>query len=128
VLEGEVVETSAEAENAVPTAENTAASAENVVSLEEFDQLAQKLQERETQAKDYFDGWQRERADFANYKRRIERDQQMIQQNITMNVLKKYLAVQDDWSAHEPPLKAVMERGRTASTHPSQASDLMPRR
>jgi len=96
VLEGEVVETSAEAESAVPSADNAVPQPEIVVSLEEFDQLAEKLQQSETQAKDYFDGWQRERADFANYKRRIERDQQMIQQNITMNVLKKYLAVQDD--------------------------------
>lgn len=83
IIEGEVVE-SAELQD------------ESFVPQEEYDQLAQKLQQSETQAKDFFDGWQRERADFANYKRRIERDQQMSQQNMTVNVVKKYLAVQDD--------------------------------
>ncbi len=70
----------------------TPASEENkpveVVLKEEYDQLAQELQQSQTQAKDYFEGWQRERADFANYKRRIERDQQMQKQNITIDVIK----------------------------------------
>lgn len=66
------------------------------VSRAEYDELAQKLQQSQTQAKDNLDGWQRERADFANYKRRIERDQQTAQQNMTIEVIKKYLAVVDD--------------------------------
>ncbi len=28
-----------------------------------------------SQSQEYFEGWQRERADFLNYKKRIERDQ-----------------------------------------------------
>lgn len=66
------------------------------ISKEQYDQLAQELQQSQTQAKDYFEGWQRERADFANYKRRIERDQQVMKHNITADVVKKYLAVLDD--------------------------------
>lgn len=65
-------------------------------SQEELDLLAQKLQEAQTQAKEYSEGWQRERADFANYKRRIERDSHTAQQKITIEVIKKYLAVLDD--------------------------------
>jgi molecular chaperone GrpE len=66
------------------------------ISQETYDQLAQELQQSQTQAKDYFEGWQRERADFANYKRRIERDQIAMSQNITIDTVKKYLSVLDD--------------------------------
>lgn len=83
VLEGEVVE-------------EGASEPVSAISQAEYDELVQKLQQSQTQAKDYFEGWQRERADFSNYKRRIERDQQMTQQNLTAEVVKKYLAVVDD--------------------------------
>lgn len=76
--------------------ENELASEVSEISQEEFEALAQKLQQSEAQAKEYFEGWQRERADFANYKRRVERDQQAMMQNITIDVVKKYLAVVDD--------------------------------
>ncbi len=62
----------------------------------EIDQLAQNLQDAQNKSKEYFEGWQRERADFANYKRRIERDQQALAQNITGEIIKKYLSVVDD--------------------------------
>jgi len=62
----------------------------------EIDQLAQNLQEAQNKSKEYFEGWQRERADFANYKRRIERDQQVLAQNITGEIVKKYLTILDD--------------------------------
>lgn len=62
----------------------------------EIDQLAQNLQEAQNKSKEYFEGWQRERADFANYKRRIERDQQMLAQNITSEIVRKYLTILDD--------------------------------
>src|SRR6266540_16222 len=59
IIEGEVVE-----ENEAETGE--------VVSArdEELNRLAEELQQAQTKAKEYFEGWQRERADFANYKRR----------------------------------------------------------
>jgi molecular chaperone GrpE len=58
--------------------------------------LRQELEQALAKAKEYSEGWQRERADFANYKRRIERDQQLLSQNITGEVVKKYLLVLDD--------------------------------
>lgn len=64
--------------------------------LTESVDLAEELQQAEAKAKEFFDGWQRERADFANYKRRVERDQQMIAQNMKGEIVKKYLAVLDD--------------------------------
>ncbi len=83
VMEGEIIE-------------EGAGKSVSSVSRAEYDELAQKLQQSQTQAKDNLDGWQRERADFANYKRRIERDQQTAQQNMTIEIIKKYLAVADD--------------------------------
>ncbi len=58
--------------------------------LEEIDDLRQKVDE-------FSDGWQRERAEFANYRKRIERDRQLEKQNNKIDVIKKYLAVHDDF-------------------------------
>ena len=69
---------------------------EMVVSLNEYNELKQALDAAEAKKKDYFEGWQRERADFSNYKRRIDRDQAMLSQNIAVDVIKKYLLVLDD--------------------------------
>jgi molecular chaperone GrpE len=49
------------------------------------------------QAKDYFDGWQRERADFNNYKRRVEREMKDNQQNATSATLIALLPILDDF-------------------------------
>ncbi|WP_172797795.1 nucleotide exchange factor GrpE [Longilinea arvoryzae] len=63
--------------------------AENAALREELDQALQK-------AKENMDGWQRERADFMNYKKRIDREQATLKENITGEILKKYLVVVDD--------------------------------
>lgn len=62
----------------------------------EYSQLAGELQQAQDKAKEFFEGWQRERADFANYKKRVDRDQQALSQNIKGDVIKKYLAILDD--------------------------------
>jgi len=66
------------------------------LTLAEFSDLQSKIEQAEQKSKEYFDGWQRERADFNNYRRRIERENSMLQQNLTGQVLKKYLVVVDD--------------------------------
>lgn len=43
-----------------------------------------------------FEGWQRERADFLNYKKRIEREQLSLRNFIVADIVKKYLAIMDD--------------------------------
>lgn len=48
------------------------------------------------QSQEYFEGWQRERADFQNYKKRIERDQASLKGFISAEIIKKYLVVIDD--------------------------------
>lgn len=63
--------------------------AENAALRAELDKAQQK-------AMDNVDGWQRERADFMNYRKRIEREQATLRENISGEILKKYLIVLDD--------------------------------
>lgn len=61
--------------------------------------LEEKLLELEkiaTQAAANLDGWQRERAEFSNFKRRIERDHAQLHQVLTGEIIKKYLVILDD--------------------------------
>lgn len=67
-----------------------------IVSSEDYEQLQQELEQSRLKAAENFEGWQRERADFMNYKKRIERDQAQSLQNITGNLIKRYLVVVDD--------------------------------
>ncbi len=64
--------------------------------MEELTALKDELEAVQTKSKEYFEGWQRERADFINYKKRIERDQAQLHQVITANILKKFLPILDD--------------------------------
>jgi molecular chaperone GrpE len=63
------------------------------VLLEEAKSELQKLAE---QSAANLDGWQRERAEFSNYKRRIERESQLLHEYLTGEIIKKYLVVLDD--------------------------------
>jgi molecular chaperone GrpE len=100
IIEGEIVD---EGDATGPTAgagaaQSAAEAGEAEVSevSQEYAELAEELQQAQGKAKEFFEGWQRERADFANYKRRIERDQQMMSVNIKTDVIKKYLTILDD--------------------------------
>jgi len=67
-----------------------------LVTLEELDAFRQQLAEAQTQAADFKDGWQRARAEFDNYRKRIERENSLVYQNAAGNVIKRYLPVLDD--------------------------------
>ncbi len=60
------------------------------------EKLLEEIKKLEAQSKEYFEGWQRERADFQNYKRRIEREQVSLKGYILSEVVKKYLVIIDD--------------------------------
>lgn len=62
----------------------------------DIEALQEELQSWQAKANEYLDGWQRARAEFANYKKRIEREQSQVYQNATASVLKRYLDVMDD--------------------------------
>jgi molecular chaperone GrpE len=61
-----------------------------------LNELQQQIDACTIQSNEYFEGWQRERADFVNYKKRLERDQQLNHQNMVINITRKYLPVLDD--------------------------------
>ncbi len=60
------------------------------VTQEAFDEL-------QARAKDYLDGWQRARADFTNYKKRVDSQMQDSYQNASADVLKSLLPIVDDF-------------------------------
>lgn len=65
--------------------------------LLELEQLQEELEEARAKSEEYLDGWQRARAEFANYKKRVERDQAQIYQMTAGNIIKRYLDVVDDF-------------------------------
>jgi molecular chaperone GrpE len=89
------VEGGLEDENTSPPAAEGVDQAE-VQEREEIDRLKAELNEMRAKADEYLDGWQRSRAEFANYKRRVERDQAQVYQTAAGSILKRYLDVIDD--------------------------------
>jgi molecular chaperone GrpE len=57
--------------------------------LEELDHINQKADE-------FSDGWQRERAEFANYRKRMSRDIESQKISYKIEIIKKYLTIKDD--------------------------------
>jgi molecular chaperone GrpE len=112
LIEGEFVDEGGEDTQSGGDSQTTEATGPAMVSAEEYEKLAQELQQAQGKQQEYFEGWQRERADFANYKKRIDRDQRTLSQNITVEVIKKYLAVIDDL---ERALKTRPTEGTAAS-------------
>jgi molecular chaperone GrpE len=60
------------------------------------DELKTELEEANQRAAENFEGWQRERADFLNYKKRVERDQIATLQAMKGDIYKTFLDVLDD--------------------------------
>jgi molecular chaperone GrpE len=55
------------------------------------------LEALKAKSAEYLEGWQRARADFANYKRRVEKEQSETYQNATARVIGRFLDVNDDF-------------------------------
>jgi molecular chaperone GrpE len=66
-------------------------------SVEDVPALLQELEETRAKADEYLDGWQRARAEFTNYKKRVEREQAQIYQTVTGNIIKQYIEITDDF-------------------------------
>jgi len=79
------------------TDETTTSETEAVFeSLPNIESLMQELKDCQAKADEYLDGWQRSRADFANYKRRIDREQSQVYQNAAGSIFKRYIEIIDD--------------------------------
>jgi molecular chaperone GrpE len=85
-----------------PAENNLEAEAQSTETLEALDTevdvvtLQSELSECQAKMNEYLDGWQRARAEFANYKKRIEREQAQVYQSAAGNIIKRYLEVTDD--------------------------------
>lgn len=63
---------------------------------DEIELLRQELEGARAKADEYLDGWQRARAEFANYKKRIERDNAQTYKLAAASIIKRYLDIVDD--------------------------------
>lgn len=62
----------------------------------ERDALINQLQEAEAKILEYKDGWARAQADFQNYKKRMERDNELMYASMKGDIIKKVLPALDD--------------------------------
>lgn len=79
------------AEEALSAEQDVKTSAESE-GEEPEDELAQ----LKSEAAEYLDGWQRARAEFANFKKRVERESEESRKRITSEILLNYLGIMDD--------------------------------
>jgi molecular chaperone GrpE len=95
--------------------DSTETIAEEVLQAEAADPvsvLQNELAATQSKANEYLEGWQRARADFTNYKKRVEREQAQMYQNAAGNILKRYLGIIDDL---ERALKSRPQNGDGAA-------------
>jgi len=62
----------------------------------EVEALKNKIEEANAKASEYKDSWMRSQAEFQNYKKRIERDNEMLRGHMKGDIVKKILPVLDD--------------------------------
>lgn len=80
---------------AAPT-EKAAPAAEVTAPEDQLQALQQELAQAKALAGEYLDGWQRSRADFLNYKKRVERDMESAYTQAAASILTRQLPVLDD--------------------------------
>ncbi len=77
---------------------NPADESQAMVALtyDEYDALEKELISLQSQVEEQQDGWLRTRADFDNYKKRVQRDAQRSHQDSIASIIKAYLTIADD--------------------------------
>jgi molecular chaperone GrpE len=63
---------------------------------DEIADLRKELEEIRQKSAEYLDGWQRARAEFANFKKRMERERQQAHQTAAGSIIRRYLEIVDD--------------------------------
>ena len=61
-----------------------------------IEELQQLLTEFEAESAKNLDGWQRAKAEFINYRKRMERDQARMYEDATARIIKRFLPMMDD--------------------------------
>lgn len=103
----EEIEKESQAEAELETTEakpdEDASQFEESVPIDEADEveerinaLLEEIERLQLQANEYLDGWQRARAEFANFKKRTEREKEEARVQIASEILAKYLDILDD--------------------------------
>jgi molecular chaperone GrpE len=93
--ESENEETKAEAVAAPEdTSSDTSSDVEQLSA--EIDVLKKKLEEAEAKTSEYKDSWLRSQAEFQNYRKRQERDNEMMYNSMKGDIIKRVLPVLDD--------------------------------
>ena len=82
------------AAEAVATSGDVSESAAQL--LAEIDTLKKKLEEAESKTAEYMDSWLRSQAEFQNYRKRLERDNEVMYLSMKGDIIKRVLPVLDD--------------------------------
>jgi molecular chaperone GrpE len=78
--------------------DNAAASSNGAdQAAEAAEATRNELEALKAKTAEYLEGWQRSRAEFANYKRRVEKDQSETYQNAAARIIGRFLDVNDDF-------------------------------
>lgn len=77
------------------------ATAEGMPEVDEqvqvdVDALKRQLQEAESKLAESLDGWQRSMADFQNYRKRVERDHELVKASMKGDIIRRVLPLLDD--------------------------------
>ncbi len=92
-----IQENAAEAASAVPEKEASRVEAAGQTATgPELEALKSKLAEAQAKSAEYLDGWQRAQAEFSNYKKRLERDNETTYLLMKGDLIKKFLPILDD--------------------------------
>ena len=83
-----------EATETKPAIESTSINGDQTKA--ELDAIKSQLAEAESKVSEYKDGWARSQAEFQNYKKRIERDNELTYASMKGDIVKKVLPVLDD--------------------------------
>ena len=62
----------------------------------EDETLEEQVKRLQMEAEEYLDGWQRARAEFANFKKRTQREEEQARERIAGEIITHFLGVQDD--------------------------------
>ena len=83
--------------DAVATSEGVSEDApEGVQFSAEVESLKKRLAEAESKTSEYKDSWLRSQAEFQNYRKRLERDNEMMYTSMKGDIIKKILPILDD--------------------------------
>jgi len=69
---------------------------DNISLVEKLDLVRAAWEASESKATEYLDGWQRAKAEFSNYRKRVNRDREQFNKDSVGKVVRNYLPILDD--------------------------------